>query len=189
MAERVGFIGLGIMGGGMARNLLKAGFELRVWNRTASRADELVADGAIACATPAEVAAGSDIVVTCVSDTPDVIQVILGDDGVIEGARPGRGVSNGPTSPRQHGSDKWAGTQAAGRDWVGRSGQGGRTVRSRQHRGRGHGYIGGRHRARGATAGGRGGRGACAAARERRRGADTQPRCVPHCVVRGGWQG
>jgi len=89
MAERVGFIGLGIMGGGMARNLLKAGFELRVWNRTASRMDELAAAGASACASPAEVAAGSDIVITCVSDTPDVVQVILGDDGVIEGARPG----------------------------------------------------------------------------------------------------
>lgn len=89
MTERVGLIGLGIMGRGMARNLLQAGFELRVWNRTASRMDELGAAGAIGCGSPAEVAAGSDIVITCVSDTPDVMQVILGDDGVIEGARPG----------------------------------------------------------------------------------------------------
>ena len=89
MAERVGFIGLGIMGRGMARNLLKAGFPLTVWNRTASRIDELVAEGAAAGASPADVASKSDIVITCVSDTPDVEQVILGESGVIHGARAG----------------------------------------------------------------------------------------------------
>ena len=67
MAERVGFVGLGIMGRGMARNLLKAGFPLTVWNRTASRIDELVAEGAAAGASPADVAAKSDIVITCVA--------------------------------------------------------------------------------------------------------------------------
>ena len=89
MTERVGFIGLGIMGRGMARNLLKAGFPLTVWNRTASRADELVAEGATAGQDPAAVAAGSDVIITCVSDTPDVEQVILGERGVIEGVKPG----------------------------------------------------------------------------------------------------
>ena len=89
MPERVGFIGLGIMGRGMARNLLKAGFPLTVWNRTASRIDELVAEGAAAGASPADVASKSDIVITCVSDTPDVEQVILGESGVIHGARAG----------------------------------------------------------------------------------------------------
>lgn len=89
MAERVGFIGLGIMGRGMAHNLLKAGFELRVWNRTASRADELVQAGAIAASTPAELAAESDVVIVCVSDTPDVVEVILGEQGVIQGAQSG----------------------------------------------------------------------------------------------------
>jgi 3-hydroxyisobutyrate dehydrogenase len=89
MAERVGFIGLGIMGRGMANNLLKAGFQVRVWNRTASRMDALVEAGAEAGSSPADVAANSDIIVTCVSDTPDVERVILGDDGVIHGAKAG----------------------------------------------------------------------------------------------------
>ncbi len=89
MAERIGFIGLGIMGRGMAANLLKAGFPLTVWNRTITRMQELVAEGAHAGASPADVAARSDIVVICVSDTPDVQEVILGERGVIHGARPG----------------------------------------------------------------------------------------------------
>lgn len=89
MSERVGFVGLGIMGQGMARNLLKAGFQVKIWNRTASKMEALVAEGAQASATPAEVAANSDIVVTCVSDTPDVEAVILGDNGIIHGAHPG----------------------------------------------------------------------------------------------------
>jgi 3-hydroxyisobutyrate dehydrogenase len=89
MTERVGFIGLGIMGRGMARNLLKAGFEPRVWNRTASRMDELAAEGAIATTSPADLAAQSDIIITCVSDTPDVEAVILGENGVIQGAQAG----------------------------------------------------------------------------------------------------
>lgn len=89
MAERIGFIGLGIMGRGMAANLLKAGFPLTVWNRTIARMQELVAQGARAGASPADVAERSDIVVICVSDTPDVEEVILGERGVIQGARPG----------------------------------------------------------------------------------------------------
>ncbi|CAA9280649.1 MAG: 2-hydroxy-3-oxopropionate reductase, partial [uncultured Chloroflexia bacterium] len=89
MAERIGFIGLGIMGGGMASNLARAGFEVSVWNRTASRAEPVVALGATLRASPADVAQNSDIVITCVSDTPDVEQVILGDEGVLKGARSG----------------------------------------------------------------------------------------------------
>lgn len=89
MAERVGFIGMGIMGRGMARNIVQAGFELRVWNRTASRAEEVVQAGAIAAASPAELAANSDMIITCVSDTPDVEAVILGENGVIHGANAG----------------------------------------------------------------------------------------------------
>ena len=89
MSERVGYIGLGIMGMGMARNLLKAGFTLSVWNRTASKADALAAEGATARATPAEVAANSDIIVICVSDTPDVEAVLLGENGVIHGVQAG----------------------------------------------------------------------------------------------------
>jgi len=89
MNETIGFIGLGIMGQGMSHNLLKAGFTLNVWNRTRSRMDPLVAAGAVACSSPAEVAQKSDIVITCVSDTPDVEAVILGAEGVISGAQSG----------------------------------------------------------------------------------------------------
>ena len=89
MTERIGFIGLGIMGRGMAANILKAGFSLAVWNRTQERAEELAGAGASVTATPAALAAASDIIITCVSDTPDVEAVILGEDGVIHGAQPG----------------------------------------------------------------------------------------------------
>ncbi|NIP56905.1 MAG: NAD-binding protein [Gemmatimonadetes bacterium] len=89
MSESIGFIGLGIMGRRMARNLLDAGFEVRVWNRTASRMAPLVEDGAAPGEGPADVAAHSDITITCVSDTPDVEQVVLGEAGVVEGIRPG----------------------------------------------------------------------------------------------------
>ena len=78
MSERIGYVGLGIMGRGMARNLLKAGFSVEVWNRTASRMEELAADGAKPASSPAEVAANCDIIISCVSDTPDVEAVILG---------------------------------------------------------------------------------------------------------------
>ena len=89
MSERIGFIGLGIMGRGMAANLLKAGFPVRVWNRTASRMAPLIAAGAETGESPADVAAHSDIIITCLSDTPDVQAVILGENGVIHGAKPG----------------------------------------------------------------------------------------------------
>lgn len=85
----IGFIGLGIMGHGMAANLLRAGFPLTIWNRTRSRMDELMAAGARAGESPADVARHSEIIITCVSDTPDVRAVILGDAGVIHGARAG----------------------------------------------------------------------------------------------------
>ncbi len=89
MNEKIGFIGLGIMGQGMVRNLLKAGYVVTIWNRTASRMERLVAEGAVAGASPADVAAHSDITLVCVSDTPDVETVILGKDGVIHGAKAG----------------------------------------------------------------------------------------------------
>ncbi len=89
MTARIGFIGLGIMGRGMAANILKAGYPLTVWNRTSSRMEELVAQGAQPGASPAEVAAHSDILLVCVSDTPDVEQVLFGENGVIHGAHAG----------------------------------------------------------------------------------------------------
>lgn len=86
---RVGFIGLGLMGRPMSLNLLKAGFPLVVWNRTPSKADLVVQAGAGPGRSPAEVASRSDVVITMVSDSPDVEQVVLGPGGVIEGAQRG----------------------------------------------------------------------------------------------------
>jgi 3-hydroxyisobutyrate dehydrogenase len=89
MNEKVGFIGLGIMGQGMAANLLRAGFPLTVWNRTATKMEPLVAAGAQPAASPADLASRSTLVVMCVSDTPDVEAVLLGPEGVLAGAQPG----------------------------------------------------------------------------------------------------
>ena len=88
--ERVGFVGLGTMGAAMARNIAMAGFPLTVWNRTPNRATALREVGATAAKTPADVARGSDVVVTCVSDTPDVEAVLFGEGGVAQGARRGQ---------------------------------------------------------------------------------------------------
>ena len=88
-AEKIGFIGLGIMGRGMVANLLKAGYAVCVWNRTASRATPLIEAGATAGESPADVAAKCDIIIVCVSDTPDVEAVILGENGVIHGVKSG----------------------------------------------------------------------------------------------------
>src|ERR671915_2037568 len=87
--ERSGFAGLGTMGSAMAANLVRAGFALTVWNRSRGRASSLVALGAREADTAAELAEASDIVVTCLSDTPDVEAVLFGDRGVADGARPG----------------------------------------------------------------------------------------------------
>ena len=73
----------------MSKNLIKAGHEVTVWNRTAARMDAVVAEGATRASSPRKVAAGSELIITIVSDSADVEQVILGKDGVIEGATPG----------------------------------------------------------------------------------------------------
>jgi 3-hydroxyisobutyrate dehydrogenase len=86
---QVAFIGMGTMGTGMARNILKAGYTLTVHNRTRERETPVVAQGAKAAASPMAAAADADLVITCVSDTPDVEEVILGEKGIIHGARPG----------------------------------------------------------------------------------------------------
>lgn len=97
MSTRVAVVGLGIMGSGMARNLLRAGHDVVVHNRTAARAEPLVAAGARAAASPAEAAADRDVVLVCVSDTPDVEAVLFGPGGVAEGARPGTLVVDAST--------------------------------------------------------------------------------------------
>jgi 3-hydroxyisobutyrate dehydrogenase len=87
--ERVGFVGLGIMGSPMARNAIKAGFPVTVTNRTMDRAKPLEEAGATAVRTPKEVAEHSDIVVTMVTSSPDVEAVTFGPDGIAAGAHPG----------------------------------------------------------------------------------------------------
>lgn len=87
--QRVGFCGMGTMGSAMSANLVRAGFAVSVWNRTPGRADLPVSLGAREADSPAELAAESQIVVLCVSDTPDVEAVLFGSAGVVEGARPG----------------------------------------------------------------------------------------------------
>jgi 3-hydroxyisobutyrate dehydrogenase len=89
MAERLGFVGLGIMGGGMAANLLRAGHAVTVWNRTPERAKDALGLGATWAESPAAVARACDIVFVCVSDTPDVEAVLFGEKGVVKGGREG----------------------------------------------------------------------------------------------------
>lgn len=89
MTETIGFIGLGIMGKPMARNLLKAGYPLVVHNRSQVAVDELVSAGAVAASSPAEVARRADVVITMLPDSPDVRSVVLGTDGLLSGARDG----------------------------------------------------------------------------------------------------
>jgi 2-hydroxy-3-oxopropionate reductase len=88
--ETIGFIGLGIMGGPMAANLLRAGYPLVVHNRTRAKAQALVSDGAEAAGSPREVASRTDVLITMLPDSPDVEQVYLGEEGVIAGAREGQ---------------------------------------------------------------------------------------------------
>jgi 3-hydroxyisobutyrate dehydrogenase len=87
--ERIGVVGLGTMGGAMAANLARAGFPVAAWNRTAGRSGEMEELGVTLAASPAELGADADIVLVCVSDTPDVEAVLFGADGVVEGAAPG----------------------------------------------------------------------------------------------------
>jgi len=86
---RVGYIGLGLMGKSIARNILKAGFPLVVHNRSRAAVAELVKEGAKEAFSPREVATNVDVVFTNLPDTPDVESVVLGKDGIIEGAHAG----------------------------------------------------------------------------------------------------
>ncbi|MCC5877501.1 MAG: NAD(P)-dependent oxidoreductase [Candidatus Sumerlaeia bacterium] len=86
---KVAYLGLGVIGRGMCGNLLARGAELTVWNRTASRAEELVKAGARQGSTPAEAVRGADVVCVCVSDTPDVEAVVFGEGGALEGMEAG----------------------------------------------------------------------------------------------------
>ena len=92
MAERIGFIGLGVMGKPMAKHLIGAGHTLTVHNRSRGAVDELAAAGATGAASPAEVARASKVIITMLPDTPDVERVITGPDGVLAGISGGATV-------------------------------------------------------------------------------------------------
>ncbi len=87
--ERIGFIGLGLMGKPMAKNLLKAGYAVTVFNRSRAAMDELAAVGANVATLPCQLAQQSDVVLTCLPDSPDVEAVVLGENGILSGSRPG----------------------------------------------------------------------------------------------------
>lgn len=89
MNTSVGLIGLGLMGRPIGLNLLKKGFPLTVWNRSASRAEALASQGARVAASPLEVAAASDVLIVIVSDPPAVEQVLWGENGALSGLRRG----------------------------------------------------------------------------------------------------
>jgi 2-hydroxy-3-oxopropionate reductase len=83
---KVGYIGLGLMGKSIARNIMKAGFPVVVHNRSQAAVDELVAEGATSASSPAEVARQVDVVFTNLPDSPDVEKVTLGENGILAGA-------------------------------------------------------------------------------------------------------
>jgi 3-hydroxyisobutyrate dehydrogenase-like beta-hydroxyacid dehydrogenase len=89
MKANVGIIGLGLMGAPIARNLLKAGFPLTVWNRTRSKADQLGHEGAKVANSPQEVAAEAEVLITMVSDPPALEQVLFGNDGALAALKKG----------------------------------------------------------------------------------------------------
>lgn len=89
MATQVGFIGLGLMGAPMAHNLLKAGYPLTVWNRTAAKMAPLTEAGATPAESPEDLAGRVEIVFTMLTDAPQVREVALGQRGIVHGAKPG----------------------------------------------------------------------------------------------------
>jgi 3-hydroxyisobutyrate dehydrogenase-like beta-hydroxyacid dehydrogenase len=85
----IGFIGLGLMGNPMARNLIRAGFPLTVWNRTKAKTDEVVKAGAKLASSPRDVASQCDVLITIVSDPPALEEVLLGSQGALDGLKAG----------------------------------------------------------------------------------------------------
>jgi 3-hydroxyisobutyrate dehydrogenase len=86
---KIGFIGIGLMGAGMSKNLLKAGYNVTVWNRTESKTKPIIDAGAKLAKTPKEVAENSDVVISIVTGSDDVKDVLLGDNGALHGSKKG----------------------------------------------------------------------------------------------------
>ncbi|HVF02785.1 MAG TPA: NAD(P)-binding domain-containing protein, partial [Rubrobacteraceae bacterium] len=89
MPEKVGFVGLGLMGNPMARNLMEVGYELVVYNRTKEKVEKLVSEGATAAESLRKVAEKSDVIITMLPGPPEVKEVVAGEGGLLEGAKEG----------------------------------------------------------------------------------------------------
>ncbi len=118
MHKRIGLIGLGIMGKPMAKNVLKAGFPLTVYSRRRSAVEELMAAGAEGARSCREVAEHADVVITMVTDTPDVQQVILGEEGALSGLRPGSMIIDMSTISPSATREIAAAVQATGSEFL-----------------------------------------------------------------------
>lgn len=112
----VGFVGIGIMGGGMARNLVAAGFDVGVWNRTKSKAEAI--GGAAVAGSPRDLAERCDVILICVSDSADVEAVVNGDDGILAGLSAGALVVDHSTISPAVTRELAAAVARAGGSWV-----------------------------------------------------------------------
>lgn len=112
----VGLAGTGIMGAGIARNLVRKSHQVMVWNRTRAKAEQI--EGAVVAESPAELARACDPVMICVSDTPDVEQVVLGNDGILRGLGPGKLVVDHSTISPQATRGLASMVAAKGADWI-----------------------------------------------------------------------
>ncbi|MDX2345055.1 MAG: NAD(P)-dependent oxidoreductase [Acidimicrobiia bacterium] len=115
---KIGYAGMGIMGRGMAANLVRAGHDVTVWNRTTERTADLAAAGAAVAGSPAELADLCDITMVCVSDTPDVEAVTLGDNGLLNGLSEGKLVVDHSTISASATKRLAAAVAQVGADWV-----------------------------------------------------------------------
>src|SRR5215470_18089079 len=119
MMANLGFLGLGLMGYPMARNLLRAGHRVALWSHTAEKVQKLAAEEkGIACQTPKEVAQQADTIFLCVGNTGMVKEVILGRDGIIEGAKPGTVVVDASTISPSESREIGAALKAKGVDFL-----------------------------------------------------------------------
>ena len=115
---KIGYAGMGIMGRGMAANLVGAGQDVTVWNRTISRTEELAAMGASVASSPAALAAACDVIMICVSDTPDVEAVTLGEEGLIHGLGPGKLIVDHSSISASGTQSLAAAVDAVGAEWM-----------------------------------------------------------------------
>ena len=101
MLKKIGFIGVGIMGKSMVRNLMKAGYEVSIYTRTKSKVEDVIAEGAVWCDTVADCSKGRDVVITIVGYPKDVEEVYFGENGILENADKGTYVIDmTTTSPK-----------------------------------------------------------------------------------------